>query len=301
MGEAWGCHGPKSSTMAFEGKDGGWFFVYEQTEKATREHHRYTQKDKDEYAKRLGGLLITSSVTLKDVYRIATEDLREDLLKVFSHGRVRIVGAALCKHTPNMGNGYNGGIQDLVAAVPGLCRMLKVYPTDKAVETESIRDVLTEYQKQREEDLKAYWQISYSGTQMQAGYNYLYWMFERWIIPVFDLNRPLFILSLGRLISGGKVLPFLPEKHPLYGKVPWKHYADDAMEPARKNEYSWMSRVNWRPVGYPCPHNHIALVGRFAGAVRIRSASWSGQACHGIVPSGKGELHGSLKRSFPIL
>ena len=225
MGEAWGCHGPKSSTMAFEGKDGGWFYVYKQTEKATREHHRYTQKDKDEYAKRLGDLLITSSVTFKGVYRIATEDLREDLLKVFSHGRVCIVGAALCKHTPNMGNGYNGGIQDLVAAVPGLCRMLKDYPTDKDVETESIWDVLTEYQKQREEDLRAYWQMSYSGgTWIQAGYNCLYWMFERWIIMVFDLNRPLFMLSLGRLISDGKVLPFLPEKHPLHGKVPWKHY-----------------------------------------------------------------------------
>lgn len=44
-----------------------------------------------------------------------------------------------CAHTPNMGNGYNGGIQDLVAAVPGLCRILKDYPTDKAVETKSIR------------------------------------------------------------------------------------------------------------------------------------------------------------------
>lgn len=53
---------------------------------------------------------------------------------------------------------------------------------------------------------------------------------------------------LGDLISEGKVLSFLPEKHLLHGKVPWKHYPDGAVEPTRNKEHSWMSEVNWGPL-----------------------------------------------------
>ncbi|RYP75992.1 hypothetical protein DL771_002064 [Monosporascus sp. 5C6A] len=113
-GELWGGHGGKASTQTFVGRDRAWFFLYEQLERPTRERNRYSKEDAARYAERWGNLAITDRLKVKDLYRAVLNcslvDLHEGLLDVFSWDRLVLVGDALCKHTPNAGNGYNGGV-----------------------------------------------------------------------------------------------------------------------------------------------------------------------------------------------
>ena len=247
--ETWSCHGHGASSMVFVGKDVGFFLVYEQLDKPTRERHRYTQEEKEDFVQRLGHIPLTSNRNFKEMYSIAQEttlvDLQEGFLEVFSHDRICVVGDALCKHTPNAGHGFNSAIQDVTVLVSNLYRMLEKHPKEQPVKTESIRAVMTGYQKEREPHLRDVWQATYIVTRLQAGYNCLYWALERWIVPALDLSTAVFTIALGRVTREGRVLPYLPETQLLHGKVPWVHYPDGAVKPARKNEFSWAGVINW--------------------------------------------------------
>lgn len=241
-GELWGGHGPKASTQTFVGKDRAWFFVYEELDKPTRERHKYSKKDIEQYVDKWGHLAITDTLKVKDLYAVvqdlALTDLQEGSMKVFTWNRIVLVGDAVCKHTPNAGLGYNSGVQDLVVVVNGLYRLLQNHPAGRAVDTESIEAVFQQYQKEREKDSKKGWEGSYKLTRMQAFATWGDWLMERWVIPKLNLGKVLSQAAARRGLHDTKVLSFLEEKELVQGTTPWVHYPD-GVKPPQQPRSSW--------------------------------------------------------------
>ncbi|RYP30820.1 hypothetical protein DL768_011183 [Monosporascus sp. mg162] len=243
-GETWGGHGGKASTQTFVGRDRAWFFLYEELERPTRERNQYSKEDAARYAERWANLAITDRLKVKDLYHAALKctlvDLQEGLLDVFSWDRLVLVGDALCKHTPNAGNGYNSGVQDLVVLVTGLYRLLHGLPKGHVVDSDAIKAVFEEFQRVREKELHELQQRSAAMTRLQAWATWKDWLIERWIVPSLCLDKAL-IQALGAAANKNiQVLPFLEEQDLLHGKIPWENYPEGIEKrPAKHNDLNW--------------------------------------------------------------
>lgn len=246
-GELWGGHGPKASTQSFVGKDKAWFFVYEELDKPTCERHKYSKQDVKQFAQKWGHLAISDTVKVKDLYAVSQDltltDLQEGVMKVFTWNRIGLVGDAVCKHTPNAGLGYNGGVQDLVAVVNGLYRLLHNHPSNNnddknIIDTNSIEAVFQQYQKEREKDSRQAWEGSYKLTRLQAFTAWGDWLMERWVIPKFNLGKIISQAAARRGLHGSKVLSFLEEKELVQGTSPWVYYPD-GVKPPQTTSSNW--------------------------------------------------------------
>ncbi|RYP80393.1 hypothetical protein DL769_002489 [Monosporascus sp. CRB-8-3] len=82
--------------------------------------------------------------------------------------RLVLVGDALCKHTPNVGNGYNGGVQDLVVLATELYRLLHGLPKRHVVNPDGIKAVFEEFQRVPEKESHKLQQRSPTLTRLQA-------------------------------------------------------------------------------------------------------------------------------------
>ncbi|ORY63297.1 uncharacterized protein BCR38DRAFT_436448 [Pseudomassariella vexata] len=226
-GESWGAHGSGASTQVFVGRDRTWFFVYEQLDWPTRDWKKYSAKEEEEFVAKYGKLAMTERYRLKDLYAVKRNstlvNLEEGTMKVFSFERLAIVGDAVNKQTPNVGNGYNSGVQDLVVLTTGLRKLLDSREVGE-IATENVQEVLQEYQALRERDAKDICGKSGQATRMQAWNTWGLWLFERYIMPWGNMDRRVFSKMAGDIIRKGRVLPFLEEKDLRHGKVPWVHF-----------------------------------------------------------------------------
>jgi 2-polyprenyl-6-methoxyphenol hydroxylase-like FAD-dependent oxidoreductase len=223
-GESWGGHGNGLSTQLFVGRDKAWFFVYERLDQPRKETVHYSAKDASQYAERLGHLSMTDKLTFKDVYAVTRNcgltDLEEGTMKVFSWDRLALIGDAVNKQTPNVGNGYNSGVQDLVVLTTGFRRLLDKEPSG-TISTESIKEVLRDYQTTREQDAIETHGKSARATRMQTWSTWFLWLMERYVVPLAKLDRFFFSKVINEWVSNGRVLPFLEEKSLQWGKIPW--------------------------------------------------------------------------------
>ncbi|KXJ96527.1 hypothetical protein Micbo1qcDRAFT_229401 [Microdochium bolleyi] len=226
----WECHATNRSTQMMVGRDKTWFFVYEKLAEPTREKSTYSDKDKEQYADRLGDLFVHEKVRVRDVYKTAQEtvlvDLEEGTVRNYAWGRLLLAGDAANKQTPNAGNGFNCGVQDiatLVSMLHGLEKSGGDGGEGSGVSMAAIEKMLCEYQTKRRKFAVEMFDRSALMTRMSTFDKWPLWLLDRYILPGLGLDRILFEKLLAPKIAACEVLSFLPEANFKEGSVPWKH------------------------------------------------------------------------------
>lgn len=226
VSDIWECHSDDKCTQMMVGQDKTWFFVYEKLAKPTRERTTYTAKDKEQYADRLGDLLVHEKVRVRDVYRTAQEtvlvDLEEGTVKNYSWGRLLLAGDAANKQTPNAGNGFNCGAQD-IAVLASLLHEAVGGQQHKDVGMAEVAKVLDEYQARRRKLAVEVFDRSALMTRMSTFSNWGLWFLGRVVIPGLGLDRWLYENKIVPSIAASDIFTYLPENNIRQGKAPWKN------------------------------------------------------------------------------
>lgn len=122
-------HGPERSIMFMTGRDGrSWFFLYERLHEARDESQRYTAEDQEDMAARFSRIHLLPGLPFGDIWPTHTACgmadqlegvLPQDNWRLFTAqgGRVVLAGDAVHRMTPNLGWGFNSGVNDVCALV----------------------------------------------------------------------------------------------------------------------------------------------------------------------------------------
>ncbi|KAI0023503.1 FAD/NAD(P)-binding domain-containing protein [Xylariomycetidae sp. FL0641] len=136
MGANQESHGSTQSSMFIHSPERSWFFIYELLEKPTKERRDYTEEDMEAFARRTSDMHLAPGLTFGDVWPTRNDagmsNLDEGILEHWSWDRIVLVGDAVHKVTPNIGWGYNSGIQDVAALSNLLHDTLKAKETEKS-------------------------------------------------------------------------------------------------------------------------------------------------------------------------
>ncbi|KAI3390478.1 hypothetical protein diail_9555 [Diaporthe ilicicola] len=223
-------HGKDVSLQCLNSQNRSWLFIYERLAKPTRERVSYYQKDVEAFAERHGNLAIGEQLKVKDVfpkrYTAGMSNLEEGIVKHWSWGRIVLAGDACHKFTPNQGLGFNNGIQDIVALVNELNRVIKAgdSPYDVDLPLTTLEGVFSQYQVARMELLRKDYGASASWTRMSAWSNWMNRLLDRYVFPAIPkFNEFVITHFISGWVSKTLVFDFVESEEPFQGKVPWKH------------------------------------------------------------------------------
>jgi 2-polyprenyl-6-methoxyphenol hydroxylase-like FAD-dependent oxidoreductase len=224
-GETFETHAPHVSTQLFVGKERMWFFIYERLDTPTHERLSYSKEDAVAFAETKSDIPIAKGVLFRDIFAARNNagltNLEEGVQEHWSWNRIVLVGDAAHKVTPNLGLGYNSGVQDLVSLCNILRPELQAAKAGEDVSYQAIRAVFSEYQKERMDFMTKLFNISASVTRQSAWDSWFLKFMDTYVSTWFDIDWLLSRYILGPMISRIPVLNFLGEKHLRSGLIPW--------------------------------------------------------------------------------
>lgn len=222
-------HGNKASLQLLNAHNRAWLFLYEKLDAPTTERVKFTEQDMVEFATKHSDMKIGDRLTVKDVFPHRTSagmaNLEEGILKHWSAGRIVLAGDACHKYTPNAGLGFNNALQDVVALVNELNRLLDE-PGDKHVapSEKELGALFYRYQDARREGVRDDYDFSAHSTRLCAWPNTTYWLVDQYVIPFIPcFNNLLMRIKGSPAISKTLVLDFVEGEEPFEGKIPWVH------------------------------------------------------------------------------
>ncbi|KAI0452446.1 hypothetical protein F5B21DRAFT_516079 [Xylaria acuta] len=212
QGDSIESHGTDVSIQCLISHDRSRVFIYERLEKPTRDRVPYSQDDVEALAARYGGLPISETLKVKDVfskrYMAGMANLEEGIVKHWSWNRLVLVGDACHEFTSTYGIGYKNGIQDVVVLVNELHQVMTLNrPGNSTPALGTLTDALSRYQAARMESL-----------------SWMFRLFDRYIfpsIPGFDEFMVTHVVA--KEISKSFIFNFVNSKEYYQGTIPWKH------------------------------------------------------------------------------
>jgi 2-polyprenyl-6-methoxyphenol hydroxylase-like FAD-dependent oxidoreductase len=224
-GEIFESHGQDTSSQLFVGNERMWFFIYQRLATPKDKATSYTEKDMMEYAEQLGDLHLTEGLSLREVFATRNNagltDLEEGVVEHWAWDRIVLVGDAAHKVTPNLGWGFNSGVQDLISLSNELRRLVHQNQEGASLQTKDFEVVFTEYQKQRMEVMTKVTDISGQITRSSTWTNSISYFLDRYFFSWVDFERLLSRFVMAPIVSQSLVLDFLRESHFRQGQVPW--------------------------------------------------------------------------------
>ncbi|KKY37793.1 putative fad binding domain containing protein [Diaporthe ampelina] len=221
-------HGNKASLQLLNAHHRAWLFVYEKLEAPTTERVTFTEGDIEEFAAKHADMKIGDRLKVKDILPHRTSagmaNLEEGVLKHWSGGRIVLAGDACHKFTPNAGLGFNNALQDVVALVNELHRLLGPSDKDIAPSEADLGALFYRYQDGRRERVLDDYKFSAHNTRLCAWPNTTYWLVDQYVMPVIpNVNKLLLKFKGSPSISRALCLDFVEGEEPFEGKVPWVH------------------------------------------------------------------------------
>ncbi|KAI1807290.1 hypothetical protein F4811DRAFT_506372 [Daldinia bambusicola] len=225
------------------GKKLGWIFVYERLPTPTREPTRYTEEDVIAIGERWADVAVGTRLKVKDVFSKRIDagmtNLEEGVLKRWFWERIALVGDAAHKFTPNPGQGYMNGMEDVLALTNTLHAILKPYRDndEAALATGGIEHAGTEpstkvlsaaFQRYQDGRLAgAHHGCNLSGHEIRklTQRTNLLWFFETWVMPCFPkwMDSLMLELAVKKNIRNGLVLDFVDGEESIKGRAAWVH------------------------------------------------------------------------------
>lgn len=218
------------------GQNRGWIFIYERLSTPTREPTRYTEEDVVACGERWGDVAVGKKLKVKDVFskriHAGMTNLEEGVLKRWYWDRIVLVGDAAHKFTPNPGQGYMNGMQDVLALTNILHSVLKPYRDDangeyggKGPNTKILSAAFKRYQDGRLAGAHHGCDLSSHEIRKQTQRTTWLWLFDTWVMPYFPkwVDSWMLELAFKKSIRNGLVLDFVDGEETIKGKVAWAH------------------------------------------------------------------------------
>jgi 2-polyprenyl-6-methoxyphenol hydroxylase-like FAD-dependent oxidoreductase len=225
-GVEWDLHSADIAMQFFPAKERGWFLFYQKLPKQTREAKTYDDDAKAQVAAQVADYYVTDTVRFKDVWAAMRwcmlADLPEGTVRHRHWKRIVLVGDAASRQTPNLGQGWNCGVQDVVVLVNSLHKLLTTRKENPPGLNE-IEKVFQEYQRTQQPAFDSIFGVAAGTTRAATWDTWLAWLNDRLIMPWFGGSKNSFRQGLGTAISRGHVLNFLSENETLDGVIPWLH------------------------------------------------------------------------------
>ncbi|KAI0390743.1 FAD binding domain-containing protein [Xylariaceae sp. FL0594] len=239
----WQTHGAHFSVQHITSNNRAWFFLYERLERPTRGRATYTPNDAAAMVERLGDVHIGRRLRIRDMYaqrdRCGMANLEEGILDHWSWERLVLVGDAAHKVTPNIGQGYNNGVQDVVVLTNELYGLLNPSSSSSSLEKErsdavdkvdqpTVQDLAAafkRYQASRRETIVSDFKLSALVTRLCAWRNLIYWFVDRYVVPNLPLwaRVKMYEKTQAEKHAAGSILSFVKCKEPFSGTWPWRY------------------------------------------------------------------------------
>ncbi|CAI4217270.1 unnamed protein product [Parascedosporium putredinis] len=198
----------------------------------TTERRSYSEQERAQYWRLFRDLAVTDKYKVGDLYPTRYSDgmanLEEGVLRRWHHGRIVLAGDACHKATPNLGLGFNNGLQDVVALVNRLHPLLSspsLAPehADAKPDAQALDVALAGYQTARMLLAPDDHYISSVVTRLWAWHNTIYWFLDRYLLPILPGMDAWVANASAQAECKGEVLDYIPADEPFVGKVPWVH------------------------------------------------------------------------------
>ena len=216
--------GHNRSTLYASARNKSFAFMCAKLAQPTTERVRYTRKDLEEYVAQFADLPLTEKLTVGDVVDLrmaGMANLEEGIAKNWSLGRIVLVGDACHKVAPNAGQGFQAGLQDVVALANPLRRAVRSAP-GKYPNVETLEGVFDEYKSTRMEPLKRVVELSEQSIRLQTWASWIHWVLARYIMT-WDFIMRRTLQKAAPRIAGALVLEYVPASEPVTGLVEWVH------------------------------------------------------------------------------
>ncbi|KAK9424712.1 hypothetical protein SUNI508_13557 [Seiridium unicorne] len=155
-----------SDGWAFQTLTGGdrtYYFIYKTLAEPTKERKRFTKADAAEFVKPYLDETIIGDITFEDLWKGRDvgnlRHLEQGISRVWSRGRVVLLGDSVHKVTPNLGAGGNMGIESAVCLANHLHALLLRRPCP---DTTSLSQTFHAYREQRIEVVETWYNIAYA-------------------------------------------------------------------------------------------------------------------------------------------
>lgn len=226
IGPEWDLHGSGVAMQLFGTAEKSWFLFYDKLLQSTQERTTYSEEDMERVALQFADVYVTDKVRFKDVWRVRDwvmlADLPEGIRTRWSGDRIVLVGDAASKQTPNIGQGWNCGVQDVVVLTNQLQSLLQSKSTS-IISPNDLKTVFERYRGTRLPDLEACVKAAAGATRAVAWDTWSAWLQDRFITPWTDGSKQAFRQAFGAIVSKGRILEFVPERNRIAGVVPWEY------------------------------------------------------------------------------
>ncbi|KEQ58673.1 FAD/NAD(P)-binding domain-containing protein [Aureobasidium melanogenum CBS 110374] len=149
-----GYHNKRSSLILAGKNDRSYYFVFEKMDKVYKPPHvpRFTEADRDEFAKRNGDMKVREDICFGDIHKnMVTSTLvaiETATYKIWTWGRIACLGDSAHKMTPNAGFGGNAAIESAAALANSIKKLSDISDGQRPTEQQIIHS-LQSYQKGR--------------------------------------------------------------------------------------------------------------------------------------------------------
>ncbi|ROV99115.1 hypothetical protein VMCG_06620 [Cytospora schulzeri] len=217
-------HGDKISIQIIPGPEIAMFVVYERLPTTVKGSKRYSDEEKEEYAKSILDFSVSEKVKFGDIWGTTTwsyfSGLEEGIADLWYTDRTVLVGDTVHKMTPNVGLGLNSGWQSAAILTNGLRRLLQTTPEPT---TEDLNKIFQEYQGIRKKNASDMSGLSGLYTRVVAWNNPIWKLADQYINPYIGGDCALLDLLVVPLVAEqGNTLDFLDENNYKTGKTAWK-------------------------------------------------------------------------------
>jgi 2-polyprenyl-6-methoxyphenol hydroxylase-like FAD-dependent oxidoreductase len=238
-GQGFDTHHKDKSIMYLSGRERSWIFLYRKLPEPTRGRVSYKDKDLEDCIEEFSDFPITDSFKVKDVWprrlTAGMANLEEGVAENWTWGRVVLAGDAAHKFTPNSGQGFNAGIQDVVR----LCNGLRAPQTTESTSSKpairpetSLTETLAAYEQERRAAAKGEIGRAASTTRVHAEASPFYYFLSRYILTIHLVQYLLVELAMKPAISSSLVLDYVKVDEALKGTAAWKHALGRPVEKA---------------------------------------------------------------------
>jgi 2-polyprenyl-6-methoxyphenol hydroxylase-like FAD-dependent oxidoreductase len=209
----------------FAGPDGKiWFFAGEplDAQYGIDDIPQFTADDEEEFVKRLGHMTFRPGFTLADIWKYKSSSrlvpVEEAIYKVWTWGRIALIGDSIHKSTPDLGAGGNAAVESAASVANHLKAMLDECNGKRPTEAQ-IQAALQKYVKER--SYRARFVVEQSGELSRV---HLKQTFADKLFVDYGLAHLTEYLQdmLSEMSVGATKLNFLPlPERSLRGTLPW--------------------------------------------------------------------------------
>lgn len=216
--------GTDRSLFYMAGKNKDWGFACERLAPDAPPDARYTKEDVDRQIAKLGDLPLMETHKLRDAtpQLAGMTDIHEGTAKNWSHGRIVLVGDACHKMAPHIAQGYQNGLQDVVALCNRLCRAVRS-SRDGDPGLETLSQEFAAYKEERLEPLTANAARSAAVVRTHAERTWLLSFLSRHVYSWDFLARYMMGKYGSPMIAASPVLEYAPASEPFTGLFKWLH------------------------------------------------------------------------------